>query len=88
MEERCWGGDGVGEVHQLAGSREDDAEPRFTVRFQERVDVPAWSYLESVLATDVERIEIHNLNRRLMVRHYTRDLVQEMPGTRTQLFCR
>lgn len=39
---------------------------------------PPDEYLQSMLATDVERIEVHNLNRVLMVRVYTRDFVRDM----------
>lgn len=35
-------------------------------------------YLEGIHATDVERLEIHNLNRTIMVRVYTRDFVRDM----------
>lgn len=35
-------------------------------------------YLEGILATDVERIEIHSLNRVIMVRVYTRDFTRRM----------
>lgn len=42
-------------------------------------------YLEGILATDVERIEIHSLNRAIMVRVFTRDFTRRMVAGDVQL---